>query len=431
LRSTDKGNAGVDFNAKHRETVLKLHRQRNRMLKTGMGDSALLQKIERRLRVALAGINLPQDDEQKPTDASSGFLTYAARIVNEYDTAKLATIYEEGLALLEEGDDVAEGVFDALSLYPQENVDWMLSRYKEHSNERVNLFRLWQSQCAELPTGLINQAELQSLDAALQERALNFAANSPHYGREIFSSYYQNMKAAISSSLLAESVLSPAIWGGLVRGDSEAYNVLRHAVERVSDLEVRHDLLRMLALSGMEDDLPVLLTYAERNPERGYPLLALYGRPSVVMPILQGMERANSLKPAYSAWLMLTNLSLPMRPRLMLVEQYEKPDQADAEPDEIELIPDVSIARKWWDTQQPHWPLSERRYAGFNLTRENLVQAVSERIGVAADDLMALLALELQQPLAIGQSWECQRQEKIQKLLARQKSDPSHQREVC
>jgi hypothetical protein len=411
----------MDFVAKHREAALELYRKRARMLKTGMGDSALLQKTERRMRVAIAGVIPTQREMRKPSDAASGFLTYSVRIVNEYDAMQLQAIYDEALCLLEEGGDVAEGVFDALTLYPPANIDWTFTRYREKPKLRVYLFRLWRSQGAALPAGLIDQAELQSQDVALQMGALYFAADNPHYGKEIFSPYYHpNRKAPLLDPSIAESTLVPAIWGGLVRGDSEAHIALRNAVELNVDLQVRHQLLRMLALVGTQEDLPVLLSYAKRDPEKGYPLLALLGLPVVVPYILQGLEAVNRLEAAYSAWLMLTNFVLPMRPRLMVVSDYDMTAQDAPASVDMEMIPDAAIARKWWEAQEPHWPQSTRRYAGVPATRENLSQATTECIGVAADTLMALLALNLQKPLGVAQGWECQRQAAIQKLLAGQ-----------
>jgi hypothetical protein len=418
----------MDIVAKHREAALELYRQRARMLKTGMGDSALLQKTERRMRVAIAGIIPTQGEVQKQSDAASGFLSYAARIVNENDETKLQAIYEEALSLLKEGGDAAEGVFDALTLYPPANLDWMITRYREQPKLRVHLFRLWHSQGVALPAGLINQAVLQSQDAALQQAALAFAANSPHYGKAFFAAYYPKRKAAFLDASVPESILVPAIWGGLVRADTEAHTALRNAVEQTADMEVRHQLLRMLALVGTQEDLPVLLAYAKRDPDRGYPLMALLGLPVVIPHILQGLEVANRLEAAYSAWLTLTDMVLPMRPRLMIVGEQEMTEQDVPASADMEMIPDAAIARKWWEAQEPYWPQGTRRYAGMPATRENLSQAITESIGIAADNLMALLALNLRQPLGVGQGWECQRQAALQKLLAGQTaSSPSLQ----
>jgi hypothetical protein len=410
----------VDLVTQHREAARELYRRRVRMLKTGTADSASLQKTERRMRVAIAGAIPGQGKEQKPRDAAAGFVAYATRIVNEKDETNRYATYKNALVELEEGGHVAEGVFDALMLYPPDNLDWMLTQYREQPKLRVHLFRLWRAQSVALPTGLINQADVQSQDVALQQSALHFAANSPHYGKEMFSAYYRDQRTAHTGERITETALAPAIWGGLVRGDDEAYIALRSVVEHASDLAVRHDLLRLLALAGREEDLPILLSYAERDPQRGYPLLALYGRPGVVPAILQGLESANSLQAAYAAWLMLTNLPLSLRPRLMLVDEHEETDPYEAVEAEMEMIPDATLARKWWETQQPHWPPDHRRFSGVDLTRENLSQAITRRIGAAADDLTALLALDLRRPLGLGSGWECQRQEKLRQLLAGQ-----------
>jgi hypothetical protein len=266
-----------------------------------------------------------------------------------------------------------------------------------------------------LPSGLFNQAELQSREIEVQLSALNYAANCDSYGKEIFSAYLRSLNLS-SSNRIDHRLLVPAIWGGLIRGDREANTALRTAIELVEDREVAYGLLRMLALIGSEADVPVILTFAERYPGQGYPLLALLGLPAVVEPIVLGMERANTLQAAYTAWLMLTQVRLPQRPRLMLVDENSAAESEPADLYEDEMIPDVALAVKWWDSHKQRWLQGGRWFAGAPMTLESL--AVTERIGVAAEDALALLALHLQRPLGLGRGWELYRQAKLSQLLS-------------
>jgi hypothetical protein len=409
----------VDFIGEHWELAQKLYRQRALMLQTGQGDARLLQITEQRLRMAVAGIVLSLEDEkQQTTDAADAFVAFASRIVSETRETKLHAIYDEALELLGHKGEIADGIFDTLVLYPHPKMDWVLSRYQQHPELRAHLFRLWTAQGATLPNGLVNQAEQQTQDIELQRSALQFIANSHDYGKEIFFAHYRHLLQSSSASEVNDQLLVPAIWGGLLRGDSDAHRAFRIAVDKVKEPVPSYELLRIMALMGSAEDLPVILTYAERDPERGYPLLALFGQPAVVPHILQGLGIANTLHAAYSAWLILTNLPLPMRPRLMLVNNNEKQKSQDVQKIECEAIPDASLAEIWWEGQKQHWSDGARWYSGLPITKENLVHMLTNRIGIVAHDVTALLALHLQRPLEFGSGWEYHRQTKIKKLLA-------------
>ena len=404
----------------------KLYKQRQWMLTSGSGDSHQLQKLEQRLRYAIAGIVIStQERQQKAKDAATAFISLASRIVSEVNNEELHEIYDEAITLLDDDGEVSKGAFDALTLYPPAQTDWMIRHYKNQASLRARLFKLWSAQGALLPSGLFNQAELQSQELELQLSALNYAANCDSYGKEIFSAYYRSLNQS-SSNRVDPRLLVPAIWGALIRGDRESSMALCIAIEQVDDREVAHELLRMLALTGSEEGLPVILTYAERYPDRGYPLLALLGIPTVVEPIIRGMEKAETLQAAYMAWLMLTQVRLPQRPRLMLVDKNLQAEAEAVESYEDEMIPDVTLAVKWWESHMQQWRQSRRWFAGAPMTIESLSLAVTERIGVAVEDALALLELHLRRPLGLGRGWESHRQTKLSKLLSTSSSSLPH-----
>jgi hypothetical protein len=120
----------VDFIAKHREMAKKLYKQRQWMLTSGSGDSHQLQRLEQRLRYAIAGIVISKPDQQhKPKDASAAFISIVSRIVSEDNNEGLHGIYDEAIALLDDDSEVSRGAFDALTLYPPAQTDWLISQY--------------------------------------------------------------------------------------------------------------------------------------------------------------------------------------------------------------------------------------------------------------------------------------------------------------
>jgi hypothetical protein len=421
----------MDFIGKHRDLAIKLYRQRTWMLKAWQGDSRLLQKIEQRLRTAVAGIVLSTEDKHlQPSDAAGVFVAFAARIVNETREIKLRAIYNEALELLGQKGEIANGVFDALLLYPPPKIDWMVFQYQQQPELRAHLFRLWQAQGAKLPSGLVNQVELQNQDVELQLNTLHFLANSHGYGVGVFSAYYRHLLHISSVSEVNDELIVPAIWGGILRGDCNATKALRIAIDRVTEPKLSYELLRILSLMGSEDDLALFLAYIKRDSAQGYALLALLGRPAVVPYVLQGLASASTLQDAYSAWLTLTNMPLPMRPRFMLVDDNTKRKRHEKQTFDCESIPDAKLAETWWETQKSLWSDGTRWFNGLPMTKENLMHILTRQIGTAAYDVKALLALHLQRPLGLGSGWEHNRQVKLRKLYATYATTTGKHRDV-
>ena len=167
-------------------------------------------------------------------------------------------------------------------------------------------------------------------------------------------------------------------------------------------------MLRLAALTGAAELLPLLLQAAENEPDTGYYLLALYGQKSVIPELLKAMEIAHTLEAAATAFTELSDQTLPLIPRLTVVAKDEADDaeEADDPDEEPEQIPDIKAARAWWDKNKTKWKAEERWLTGKPATPTHLLAMSKKYAGSVGCDVMALLALAHKAPLNIApETW--------------------------
>jgi hypothetical protein len=190
-----------------------------------------------------------------------------------------------------------------------------------------------------------------------------------------------------------------------VRGDIEAASALRRAVEQVTAPKVQTRLLRLMALNGAPDHLPVLLESYERSSRFDSRWWALTGKADYTPHLIQQIGQPERSEQAHDDWLFLTGVDLPQRPALMLVDQ--KGERVDADPqlnDRLRLVPDAHYAQSWLEAHRAAWG-DQRWIMGQPATPEWLLALCREYTGECIDDLTDLLALTLQQPLGLGGRW--------------------------
>jgi hypothetical protein len=248
---------------RHGKQVRELYPLRARLLGRRMSGSRSLLELERRLAVHLAILScMNAKAGAADGDDTQRFLHFATALQTE-DEQELHETCRQALEQLCDDNLADAPLLDAFSLYPP-SLERLQSLYQEQPEARAAIFALWRRQRVELPAGLLNQAELQRENPRLQHEALTYAANHPAYGLELFRAYYTPFLKSTAPTL-DETLLAPVLWGGLVRGDPDAPPALQRAVERAESLEARNELLRLMALNGAPEHLPILLASARQS----------------------------------------------------------------------------------------------------------------------------------------------------------------------
>jgi hypothetical protein len=404
------------FADRHRKAAEELYIHRSRLLARGTCDATALIALEGRLMVhlhVLARLGVQKLDGQGRDDAR--FVDYAVALQTN-DPAVVESACR--LAIEQLGDPAlsATPILDAFVLYPPDNA-LLIEQYRTRPEAGAPLFTLWRRQGAALPTELVNQAELQPQDAALQHRALAYAADQPAYGSDRFRPYYAGLLEQTPGEPPPARLLIPALRGGLLRGDPEAAPALRRALAQIEAPANQLRLLCLLALNGDRADLPVLHEHYRQSPAQGLRLLALTGLVESIPSLLDSLGRPDLSEASTGAWTWLTGVTLPQRPHLMLVDDQggsRAPDHQDGAA--MKQVPDRATAEAWWQSHAPAWG-DERRIAGAPLEATWLIQLARERVGDALADLLDLLALHLKRPLGITPwGWTAPRRQRLQAL---------------
>jgi hypothetical protein len=409
---------------RHIKQVKELYALRSRLLDQFLSNSRSVIDLERRLSIHLNILAQLADEDFSPNGMDEERFLFFATALQSQDEEFLFEICAMAVEQLSCDDLSHRPIFDAFSLYPP-SVDLMLKLYNERPSARAEIFSIWQIQNADLPAGLINQAELQSNDPSLQYEVLSYAANHPAFGVDIFRSYYSALLAPAGQFPLHESLLEPVLWGGLVRGDIEASTALRRSVEQVSSIEIRTRLLRLMALNGSPDHMSVLEESFAYSNDFNSRLWALAGMAEHAHHLIKQLGLPEQADNANSDWRLLTGDTLPDRPALMLVDDSGKNVAPDSDVESrLKMVPDTHYAQSWLESRREEWR-GDRWIMGKTADIEWLSMLCRHYCGEAIDDLVDLLSLKLQQPLGSSQGygWQKQRIETLN-MLGREKASP-------
>jgi hypothetical protein len=354
---------------------------------------------------------------KEPTKEAECFVYLASRI-NAADLDTVHAAYElayQWLALEAGKAAAAEAVF---SLYPEADHSKLLKLYDEHEPLRPTLFRIFRKQMLTLPLAMVSAAaHPDNATPALTVEALHYAAAHPDLGLDLFRTHYVPLLSGRTQ--FEASIIEAALWGGLVRSDPDAITALGAALNHTDAATERANLLRLAALTGQSDFLPLLLSAAESDPDTGYPLLVLYGQKNVMPALLSALETAHTIEQAATAFNLITDQILPRIPRLTVVGE-ETDDDDEGEPAQI---PDIKAAHTWWQHNQARWKTDERWLFGKSATSAHLIALSKKHAGQFGCDLLALMALSQKAPLNIP--WEIWRARQQHLLAAHAQTPPA------
>ncbi|RFA29864.1 hypothetical protein CAI21_08500 [Alkalilimnicola ehrlichii] len=390
----------------HLKTAQGLYRQRQLLLPQPSFPADGLTKLEWRLVRYLDMLTRAGYAEETPAKPPAAFVAVAVACLRDN-----AQGLQHGLAVAEAEPGLLEAVFDAFGLFPPAALDTELEAlYQNKESLRLALLTHYHRLGQPLPQGLLAHAESQDKQPELQAAALRYAADRPEFSGERFPPYYRAEHAEVQQA---------ALWGGLLRKDPDAKTALRAALEHAQDKD-SGALLRLLALAGEADDFPILERYAEHNPAAGLPLLALYGRQSIVPALLAALDNPASAEPAAAAWQTVFGEALPVKPRLAVVE-----GDSQQAVEEGGALPDSAAARAHWQQVQARWSAEARWLDGRAMTPTALAERAAAQAGAAGADALALLAL-INPGTAVPhpQAWQHRRHTALQPLLSAVSAQP-------
>ena len=393
------------YPAKHTEKATDLYELRLTWLNDPDIQASAVESVEVRLNASLyrcdnvlhsaepAQTNTQPQKKKEPSKETECFVFLASHInANQPDTSAAGYDLAYQWLALDQNKSAAAEV--ALSLYPDADHTRLLKLYDEQEILRPALLRLFRKQMQTLPLAMVSAAATaESSSAALKIEALNYAAANPEIGLDLFRSHYVPLLSGRTQ--FEANIIEAALWGGMVRTDPDATKAIGAALGHAGAATDHAKLMRLAALTGSSDFLPLLLMAAENSPDTGYPLLVLFGQKSVMPEILKGLEAAYTMEQAAAAFAKLTDQILPRVPRLTVVG--EETDDADAS----EQIPDIKAARAWWDKHQANWKNDERWLFGKPATSANLTSLSKKHAGSFGRDVLALLQLSNKAPLNI------------------------------
>jgi hypothetical protein len=200
-----------------------------------------------------------------------------------------------------------------------------------------------------------------------------------------------------------------------VRGDAGASIALQRAVEITQTPAVKARLLRLMALNGSPEHLPVLLESFEKSPHFDTLCWALSGRSENVSCLVKALGHPECAERVEDDWLFLTGAILPQRPALMLVD--EQGDIVAPNPEQekrLKMVPDSHFAQAWWEAHRADWG-DQRWIMGQAADEPWLLQLCRDYTGKRLDDLMGMLSLKLKRPLGVRSysGWQTQRLQEL------------------
>jgi hypothetical protein len=417
--------------AAHTESATDLYELRQSWLDATDIQSGAFDGVEERLNASLYHCartlrmvepqSAPQENEtapakkqKEPTKEPDCFIFLASHI-NAPQAATSAAGYDLAYQWLAQDAGKSAAAEAALSLYPPTDNTKQLKLYDEQEALRPALFRIFRKQMLTLSAARLNTAATaENSSASLKTEALRYAAANADIGLDIFRTHYAPLLSG--KTQFDAGIVEAAIWGGMQRNDPDASRAITPAIANTTSKQDRAKLLRLAALTGAAEYLPLLLNAAESDPATGYPLLVLYGQKSIMPDLLKALETPRSMEAAASAYTRLTDQILPRIPRLSVVGEEETDEEEDAP-----NIPDIKAARTWWDKHQPNWKADERWLFGKPATTVHLTALTKKHAGRFGNDIMALLALSQKAPLNIPtEIWRARQQQLLADKMAAQ-----------
>jgi len=411
----------------HATAAQDLYTQRLSWLQMPYINMQSILHLEYRLRLHVQILAHIQLSTNREPDMAPDTFVYLARRFSHPDAMQQARATEQACYWLGENSARAQGARDALLLYLKPAVVHTLCKIcRRNLSQRAILIHLIGLSGRVLTREFSRLTETGVQDPVVQAQYLHYAANSSEFGIDRFSYYYQPLLRD-SAKTPPGQILLPAIWGGLARGDYQAKIALHRAIERHSDGILYFDLLRLAALTGDTEYLPLFTALIETAPQRAFHFLALYGRAEAVESILNGLSQPRTAHHAEPAWWWVSGQTLPKKPRMSIVGQRSVNTLLL---DNFDYLPDPQPATQWWSEQIQDTGV--RYLQGKSLDSGRILSCLKHYAGTNSIELMDLLSLQYRQPLQLAKhGWHEERIRQMNSLsLANQlvRDDPMEMR---
>jgi hypothetical protein len=374
----------------HQDSAVNLYRKLGREQQDAMTDAENVARNEQRLMTYLHFLCRCAPLSITPKREADYFIDLAARLLSPSESVKREGC-DLALSLLEEPDPACRAAFRALALFPlPEEDESLLALYREKESLRPLLFDLWREQPRPVPAGLMNVAELQGHDTALQIAALRYAAGRTDVGIELFSAYYEGLLSGTVRPEKSGRLMAEALWGGFLRGEQDLVKPLLRSIESETDEKSMYHLLRLAAIMALPDTIAIFKHYGKTHPEEAAELLALHGTEAALEALTEFGITGELPTGVLDAWRWVGGRELVAGPRLRLVPNETQGDPGSA-PGTIE---------HWW-RQRTRLEEGQRLLLGKVMSTDCLISQCRLRAGRFSRNLLDLLAFTIGSPLGV------------------------------
>lgn len=401
----------------HLNTAQDLYLQRENCMEQKHVESYVQQSIEKRLLVHLHVLSHNLDNEDvKPKDDTELFVYLSRKLLSPNEEHNKAVLVFSKNIFIEHS--YPKGLVDAFILFYNQDINNLLKELFENNKKlRATIITIWHLCDQKIPLALLNQSELQHLDHELQCSVLTYHAEQENIGLELFQNYYRSLIENVQKEKLSSSVLHAALWGGMLRQDDNVLIAIRRAIELESDNEQREKYLRLAALDGNSDFLPIFNSVCESKPEFGSYLISLLGTTESITILFSMLQNPKISLLIIPAWLFVTGQQLKSVPRIALVENNSTIQAEADDSDDVPLIADVKSAQMWAKKNVTQWHKNTRYIYGKICNPDNLIRLGYRFSGEIGKDVFDLLSLNNQGGLKLKiDNWVLDRYEVLDKI---------------
>jgi hypothetical protein len=385
----------------HLNVALSLYIQRSNCLEQKYVEVSVQLSIERRLLVHLHVLSQCIDlDESEPKDDADLFVYVSRRLLSPVkEHQEQITLFSKQILTQFQ---YPVGLVDAFILFYNQNINKLLGDlFGNNKNIRSTIIKIWHYRNRNIPIGLLNQSELQHQDTDLQEAVLRYQAEQDTVSIELFQNYYRSLINNVQNKNLTADVLHAALWGGMLRQDSEMIVAIRRAIELESNDDNREIFLRLAAINGSTEFLPIFNSVAENKPEFGSYLISLLGKSESIKILFSMLQNPRISILIVPAWRLITGQNLKLIPRISLVDENQgQSDKSNIdELEDIPLIADIKTAKLWAMKNVSQWNSDKRYIHGVECNLRNLQELSYQLSGKIGEDINDLLSLYSTSPL--------------------------------
>jgi len=379
----------------HLNIALSLYIQRVNCTEQRYVETYVLQSIEKRLLVHLHVLAQSIDlQEAVPKDDADLFVYLSRRLLSP-DRELQQQAHSLAKQILTEFTN-STGVIDAFILFYDQNIHNLLKQLYDSNKElRAIIVSVWHVRGQQIPLGLLNQSELQLQDSDLQNAVLSYHSVQQNVGLAIFKNYYRSLIENVKKEQLTSDIIHSSLWGGMLRRDKDIQIAIRRAIELESNDIAREKYLRLAALMGSNEFLPIFTSVCENKPEFGSYLLALNGTTESLKVLFSMLQKPQISVSIIPAWRILTGQNLKTVPRISVVDDKSSSNVVTDDNNEMPLIADVQSAQIWSKTYAANWLENTRYIHGEILDQQRLLSLSYQLSGQVGKDVIDLLLLQL------------------------------------